>query len=198
MDKKKITIETYNRTAVEMAQKFNQIGTRVSDIEHVLSLVDKKNPKILEIGCGNGRDAAEIIKHTENYLGIDVSSEMIRLAREAVPNARFSVADSEMYEFESSIDVIFAFASLLHTPRETLKIIFDRAYTALNPGGVFFISVKYGPYQEIAKQDEFGERYFYLYTPDDLLAAAGPRYKALSQTITNVREQKWVEIILQK
>ena len=68
MKKKQQTIETYNATAENMAKKFSDIGTRVEDIIQVFSYIQKDIPKVVEIGCGNGRDASEILKHTPNYL----------------------------------------------------------------------------------------------------------------------------------
>lgn len=197
-DKKNLTVETYNKTAHAMAQKFNSIGARTEDIQQVLAFVKKQNPRILEIGCGNGRDAEEIMRHTTDYSAFDISEGMIRIARESVPQAHLSVADVETYNFERGIDVVFAFASLLHTPREELQKILQRVYSALNPGGVFFISVKCGEYQEVLKSDEFGERYFYLYTPVDIIQIAGNQYKVLGQKITELRGQYWTEVLLQK
>ena len=45
-------------------QKFDELESYV-DLEETFNLVGKKNPKVLEIGCGNGRDAREIIKRTK-------------------------------------------------------------------------------------------------------------------------------------
>lgn len=77
------------------------IGARVGDIEQVFSYIQKSSPKVIEIGCGNGRDAREILTHTSEYLGIDVSGGMIRLAKEDLPEAheKFIVADVESFEF---------------------------------------------------------------------------------------------------
>lgn len=101
MNKKQQTIDTYNATAGLMAEKFTGIGARVNDIIQAFSYVQKFAPKVVEIGCGNGRDAEEILKHTPDYLGMDVSSEMIRLAQKHLPEATnsFVVADVEGFEF---------------------------------------------------------------------------------------------------
>ncbi len=198
MDKKAQTIDTYNKIAHSMAQRFNELGARIPDIEKTFSCIARRNPKVLEIGCGNGRDAAEILKCTDDYVGIDISESMIRLAKERVPQGTFVVADIENCDFPQNIDIIFSFASLLHSPKEKVKIILNEAYEALNPGGVFFISLKYGEYGEEAKTDEFGTRTFYFYAPDLLKELAGDRYATVFLDEYEFGEQKWFRIILQK
>lgn len=128
--KKKQTIDTYNTTASAMAEKFNNIGARIEDIERGLSFVEKENPRVLEIGCGNGRDAREILKNTSDYTGIDISVEMIKLAEEYAPEGHYVVADIDEYNFPSEIDIIFSFASLLHSDKESVARVLERAHEA--------------------------------------------------------------------
>ena len=51
--------------------------------------------KVLELGCGNGRDVQYIVSKVgiDNYIGIDASSGLIALARKKVPKAVFHVKD---------------------------------------------------------------------------------------------------------
>ena len=69
MDKKTQTINTYDNSAEALAKKFDERGARILDIEETLSFIKTDNPHVFEIGCGNGRDALEILKRTNNYLG---------------------------------------------------------------------------------------------------------------------------------
>jgi predicted TPR repeat methyltransferase len=78
---KSITIDTYNKTAKIHSDKFTKYGARIDDIERAFSCIKKSNPKVVEIGCGDGRDAEEIIKRTNDYLGIDLSEELIKIAQ---------------------------------------------------------------------------------------------------------------------
>jgi len=198
MDKKQQTTDTYNRSAAAMARKFNTIGGRVENVEKVFSYATKENPFVLEIGCGNGRDAVEILKKTNHYLGIDISEEMVRLAKEQSPAGEFEVADVEGYEFPQGVDIIFSFASLLHSDKESVKQVFEEVYAALNPGGLFFVSLKNAPYQEKAQTDEFGTRTFYYYTLEDLKGFAGEKFKVLWQDEPIHGNQKWADVLLQK
>lgn len=195
--RKSQTRAAYNENATTFAKKFDELGPRVGDIKFALSFVPK-NPFVYELGCGNGRDAQELLRWTNKYSGIDISREFVRLAKQKAPKGTFKVGDFSIATFPQGIDAIFAFASLLHVDRDTVKAIFERAYKAMKPGGVFFISVKFGNYVEEKKQDEFGTRYFYFYTPKLLKALAGKKFRSVWERAHSLRGQKWVDIIFQK
>lgn len=197
-DKKQQTVDAYNKSAESIANKFNEQGARVTDIEESFALVKKENPNVFEIGCGNGRDAKKITEHTNNYFGVDISEGLIKLAREKVPTAKFEIADIEQFTFPKPLDLIFAFASLLHVNKENLARVLEQAHESLNEGGVFRISLKYAPrYQELLKEDQFGSRTFYFYSEEDIKEILN-HFKILKMEVINVRGQDWIEIILQK
>lgn len=198
MDKKNQTIHTYNQSAASLAKKFDELGARVCDIEETFTCIPKSNPFVLEIGCGNGRDAAEITKRTNNYLGIDISEKLIELAKQKVPSANFQVADIETFTFPGGLDIVFAFASLIHVPKESLARILTEARTTLNKDGVMRLSLKYADaYTETTKEDEFGTRTYYLYSKGDIEEAV-IGFKLIKSELSDSRGQMWLEIILQK
>lgn len=197
-EKKAQTIKTYNATAQAMKQKFEGIGVRAEDVARAFSFISKMHPKVLEIGCGHGREAVEILKHTNDYLGIDIAEGFIAVARKDVPNGTFMVADIDTYTFPPSLDIIFAFASLLHSTRESVERILRVAATALNEGGIFYISLKKGEYKEVTKEDEFGVRTYYFYTPEDIKLLAGDVYETIYEDIQYIRGQDWFTICLKK
>lgn len=197
MDKKSQTVATYDATAHDMAQKFRASGARVMDIEKALELIKKPNPNVVEIGCGDGRDAKEIVKRTTNYLGVDISESMVALAREYVPEGKFEVVDVEQYQFPHNTDLIISFASLLHSDKQHLAQILSRAHGALRDGGIFYISLKYGTYREEEKSDRFGIRTFYYYLPEDI-EELGKNYSVIWQDIQELRGQTWFTIVLRK
>jgi len=196
MNKKLETIESYNKGASALSKKFNEIGPRIKDIEDGLSYVNKENPKVLELGCGDGRDAKIILKHTNNYLGIDVSKEMIRLAEEHAPEGNFKVADIEEFNFPGNVDIMFAFASLLHFNKESFREILDKAHSSLNTDGIFYISVKYDIYQEKIEIEEFGPRVFYYYTEEDIVELAKDKYQVIKTNTQVLRGTKWLVVVL--
>lgn len=194
------TVDTYNNSAEALAEYFRGIGPREYYIDRALELAGSpESANILEIGCGDGRDAKAIVKRTPNYLGIDISEELVKLARAHVPDGRFEVADVANYNFPDDLDVIFAFASVLHLNRAELKSVFGRAAKALRPGGIFYISTKYRPeYSEEVKEDQFGKRLFYFYNADNIAELAGPDYEVTESWREVHGHTDWVEIALKK
>ena len=200
MDKKLITQKTYDDSAELLAEEYNSYGAKVEDIDRGFSFVNKRNPFVFEIGCGNGRDAKEILLRTSDYTGIDSSFSMIKIARRTAPQGHFIVIDAEDFEFlfSQQIDIIFSFASLLHFDRKALKIIFDRAYEKLSDDGIFYIFLKYGEYKEVFKEDKYGKRVFFYYLPKDIKRIAGKRFAVVYEKIYMLRGQEWFTIILKK
>ena len=198
MDNKQQTVATYNNQAQSFANKFDQLGVRVNDIKEIFSLIKKENLKVLEIGCGNGRDAAVIIKYTNDYLGLDISEKLIELARQKVPAANFIVADIEDYILPDNLDVIIAFASLIHVPKDSLKKILDQALFKLNSGGLFRLSMKaQAEYGQVDQIDDLGRRTYYFYCQSDIEELAKD-FLIIKNELSEIRNQQWLEVILQK
>lgn len=181
-----------------MAEKFNGLGPRIHDIDETFRIVPKKNPRVVEIGCGNGRDAEEICKRTSDYLGIDVTETFIEMARRKAPNGAFKVADVEDFVFPDKIDIVFAFASLIHVPKEILRSVLKNVHAALDHGGVLRISMKHADsYEEAIRTDEFGTRTYYFYPESDMRELLRD-FTILKLETCELRGQKWIEILAQK
>jgi SAM-dependent methyltransferase len=197
-------VDVYNQTATEMAEKFRRIGPRVRDIERAFSLApaNGNDNLVVEIGCGDGRDAKEIVTRTKQYIGIDPSVKLLELAKAFVPDGEFVLADALNYQYPNNICIIFSFASLLHVNQDDLAKIFSKTHAALAPKGIFYISLKWAPsYQEVVKKDEFGERLFYFYTPELIQELAGQHYTTVyndRQLRTGANHAEWFTIALRK
>lgn len=94
----------------------------------------------LEIGCGTGAFARQLAQRCQRVIGIDLSTEMIRVARSRssrFQNLEFELADAMSWRFpQSHFDFIGSIATLHHLDqRELLPKIKD----ALKPGGVFVL-----------------------------------------------------------
>ncbi|HTE21428.1 MAG TPA: class I SAM-dependent methyltransferase [Candidatus Limnocylindria bacterium] len=201
-DLRQRTVETYNKSARELAEYFRGIGPRDDDIDLAINLAgNPKDPQVLEIGCGDGRDAKAIVQRTPNYVGFDISEELIKLARKHVPKGRFIVADAAGYDYPGGLDVVYAFASLLHLDKDEVEDLFKKVHKALKPGGIFFISLKLAPeYTEKVKEDQFGVRLFYFYNPEVITELAGDKYEVakIDGGFVTVGNTQWFEIALRK
>jgi len=194
------TIDTYNNSAKDLAEYFRGIGARTNDIEKALQLAgNPPQARVVEIGCGDGRDAKEIVRRVNWYLGFDISNELIKLARKHVAGAEFQVADIADFDFPSNLDVIYAFASLLHSDKDEVRKVLRRAALALKPEGIFYISLKQAPdYESRIKKDMYGERLFYFYNPEIIEELAADKYKKVDVSFQRIGDTDWFTIALKK
>jgi len=99
--------------------------------------------RILDAGCGSGRDTAAFVKAGYQVVATDGSAEMVRLAADHVGRSVLQMRFDEM-EFECEFDGVWCCASLLHVPRDEMASVMARFRRALRPGGVWYLSFKLG------------------------------------------------------
>lgn len=199
-DLRQATIDTYNKSAEALAEYFRGIGPRARDIDLAIELAGNvRNPKIVEIGCGDGRDAREITSRTDWYLGFDIAQEMITLAEKHVPKGLFETAGAANFNYPPDVDIVFAFASLLHVSKEELVTVFEKVAGSLRQGGIFFISTKHAPdYRQVVQEDQFGRRLFYYYNEQLLKKIAGDNFETIYEKIETKGTTNWIELALKK
>ncbi|MGH7745209.1 MAG: class I SAM-dependent methyltransferase [Candidatus Dormibacteria bacterium] len=107
---------------------------------------DPRGKTALEIGCGIGRIARWMAPDFEQYIGVDVSAEMVRLASDyAIPRATFrTVSGGDLGGIpDESVDFVFSFAVFQHVPDKGVILnYFTEAARVLRPGGVFRFQLK--------------------------------------------------------
>jgi ubiquinone/menaquinone biosynthesis C-methylase UbiE len=120
----------------------------------------KSNGKILDLGCGYGRDVQIFAqKMSFQVLGIDLSRSMLKNAQRFVTsNAQFIQFDMRCIDqilLEDSMDGVWACASLLHVPKAELPALLNSLWKILKPGGIFYVSVKEGTREKLEIDDRY-------------------------------------------
>lgn len=118
----------------------------------------KPGARILELGCGDGRDAARMLERGFDVHPTDGVREMAQLASERL-NRKVAILPFDQLEARQAYDAVWAHASLLHVSRDDLPMILRRVYQALRPGGWHFANYKGG---EEGQRDKFGRYYNYM------------------------------------
>lgn len=94
----------------------------------------------LEIGCGTGAFARRLAERCGRVMALDLSPEMIRVARERsrrFENLQFELADAMTWEFpKSQFDFVCTIATLHHLDQRELL---PKIKNALKPGGVLVV-----------------------------------------------------------
>jgi SAM-dependent methyltransferase len=101
---------------------------------------------VIDLGCGSGVLAAEAAANGFDVLGIDISSDMVEIAQQRVPNGRFRAESLFKARLEPCVAVTAVGECLnyLFDRRNSdvaLTKVFARVYDALMPGGVFLLDV---------------------------------------------------------
>lgn len=97
----------------------------------------------LDLGCGTGRHAtADLVSAGFRVTGLDVSARSIEVARREVPAARFLVGDMATIAFPAeTFDLVTAFYSIIHLPREDHGRLLRRVARWLRPGGGLIVTL---------------------------------------------------------
>jgi len=110
--------------------------------------------RILDAGCGSGRDSRAFLADGFSVAAFDGSAALAELAVEYIGQPVEVRTFSEV-DWHEDFDGIWACASLLHVPWAELPDAVARLARALKPGGVLYMSFKYGRGERVE-----GERFF--------------------------------------
>lgn len=128
--------------------------------------------RVLDLGCGAGRDIAWFEAHGQRMFGADLSRGMLNEAR-AVTRAPLSQMDMRGLGFApASFHAVWCCAALLHLPKSLLTDALAEIRRVLVPGGYFSLSVQKG-YSEGVEPSPYlenVERFFARYQPDEIAA----------------------------
>ena len=108
-----------------------------------LQLKQLKPRAALDLGCGTGVLCRILQESGIPSWGMDLSPEMIRIAKASHPEGSYAVGDMRTYHPEKRFDLITATGDVLnHLPEpEQLKQVFANVYTLLTPGGYFIFDL---------------------------------------------------------
>lgn len=130
MDKKEL-INYFNQIAPERDQWKKKNATYYDDIVKCLQFIIPRGKSVLEIGCGTG-DLVDALK-PERGVGIDISSGMVRTAREKYPAHSFIEMDAEhlklkeKYDFVIMSDLIGHLSDVQKAFQEVHKVIDEKS-----------------------------------------------------------------------
>jgi SAM-dependent methyltransferase len=143
-----VTLGHYN----EHAERFWQ-GTRDHDVtqnrDALLQSLDGPGPfRILDFGCGPGRDLKTFRDLGHEAIGLDGAKRFVELAREYSGGEVWCQDFLKLDLPQESFDGVFANASLFHVPSQELPRVLRELWTTLKTGGVLFSSNPRGDNKE--------------------------------------------------
>lgn len=138
-----------------------EITSSLEKFKHALPV----NAKVLDVGCGSGRDSLYFLNNGIEVVAFDASEEMAFLASQKI-NHPVLVKNIEDMNWENEFDGVWAMASLLHLKKEYIQEAITSCIKSLkqDTAGLFFASLKMGTGEGY---DEKG-RFFSYYTKEEL------------------------------
>ena len=197
MDWKEKTLSYYN----EQPDQFIRT-TLEADMTEIRSRFTKHlgpNARILDFGCGSGRDTKAFLEAGYIVEAIDGSEELCKKAAAYTGIPVKQMLFSDLNE-KDRYDGIWANASLLHLPKPELGDVLQKLEKAMRPQGILFASFKYGTFEGIRTG-----RYYTDFTRDTLKAfwEKTTTLKIFDEWITNDtlpgrEELQWINILARR
>lgn len=155
--------------------------------------------RILDFGCGSGRDTKYFLTQGFSVDAVDGSGELCRLAGELTGIQVKRMLFQELCE-KDVYDGIWACASILHLPKAELKPVLEKMRDALKADGVIYTSFKYGLFEGMRNG-----RYFTDFTEavfsDFVREISGIKleeYWLTSDVRPERKDEIWLNIILRR
>jgi len=152
MDKSKQASLVYDKIAESYANEFSKPSEHIDEF---LVLIPKSG-RILDVGCGVGVDSGYMVSKGFEIIGVDLSKEMLRLAKQRFPQIEFKLADIRKLDFPlNSFNGILASCSLIHIPKKDFPQTLKNFYRMLKKEGVIYIALQGGNSEEIIIDEPF-------------------------------------------
>lgn len=178
------TREAYDRVAVEYAEHFRaELQAKPLDRAMLAAFAEVVRTAelgpVVDVGCGPGRVTAYLHSLGLRISGVDLSPEMVALARRAHPSLRFEEGSMLALDTaDGTLGGVVAWYSIIHTPPELLPSVFAELHRVLRPGGHLLLAFQVGD-EPWHLTEAFGRAIsldFYRLSPDrvaELLGKAG-------------------------
>lgn len=191
------TIDYYNKNAKNYFENTVELNLKETLDKFIECLPD--NAEILDLGCGSGRDSLYFIKKGFSVTAIDGSKELSKLASIYIGQEVLQMQFSEL-DFDEVFDGVWACASLLHNTETELDDVLKRIVKSLKPGGILYMSYKYGEFSGVRN-----ERYFIDFRTKEMKKLISKYNNLIITDIwksSDVRKDKndeiWLNVIIKK
>ena len=152
--------------------------------------------RVLDVGCGAGRDLLAFSNRGYRVTGIDSSSTMVGIAI-AFSGAPCQVVAVEDMQFRDEFEGAWACASLLHVPKCRFGSALTKIQRALVKGGVMFVSMQEGKGEKTAPDERFFA-YYSMIELQNAIAATGfdiLESWASVDSLGRASQPQWINVI---
>jgi len=162
----------FDRESIEYDQWYqSKMGQFVDDVETKLAFrmfTPKKGMRILDVGCGTGNFSIKLAKMGCEVVGIDLSEEMLKIAKDKTEKEALDITFHQMDGYNlnfsnNEFDAVFSMAAFefIKEPKKA----YDEMYRVLKPGGHMLIGTihKNSSWGRLYLSKEFQENTVFKY-----------------------------------
>ena len=154
------TIASYDAGADAFAERW--FGFRLEENVNRFAAHLRPGARVLDVGCGVGRDVGHFQELGFDAVGIDLSAAMLTEARRRV-DAPFVQADMRRLPFAGgSFDALWVCASLMHLPKAKAPAVLEECRRIAGHGHIF-LALKRGEGERWVTKPDDGLPYFVAY-----------------------------------
>jgi SAM-dependent methyltransferase len=169
MDRYTETFATWNKTASLYQDKFMDLDLYNNTYDLICDGIEKHNAKILEIGCGPGNITKYLLSKRPDFdlFAIDISPNMIELAKKNNPTACFAIMDSRHIDhIQTKYDgIVCGFCLPYLSQTDSKKLIADCFHLLTENGLIYLSFVEGDPRKSGFQVAGSGDRcYFYFHS----------------------------------
>lgn len=142
--------EVFDALAERYEEAFGRVPAQAQALDWLTGRLPK-GARVLDVGSGTVATAERLAAAGCEVTGIDVSAEMVALARERVPRARFEQADVRTYApGGGGFDAVCAFFPLLMMEQREVAASLERMASWVAPGGYLVLATVPGDISGLA------------------------------------------------
>ncbi len=130
---------SYNRVADDYFNQIGLLGLSEKALKKFLKLLPGK-AKILDVGCGGGQDSKFLANQGCSVMGIDISKEMIKIAKDYAPEAVFLLADLMDLPASKKYDGIWCCRVFHHISLDDQTKFIKKLKVLLKKNGILYLT----------------------------------------------------------
>lgn len=192
-------IESFNKFAEQYAD-ITFLNILQYELNRFISLIPSEG-KILDLGCGGGRDVQYFADFKLEAIGIDASIKLIDEAKKRV-NGNFEVMDMRNLTFkDEEFNGVWAQDAISYVTKEDVINVLKHISRILKKEGVFFISVRKGSDEILILHEKLGKNevmvgFYEINELEALLREAG--FEIMNTYIQDGNDFTWINIFAKK
>ncbi|MDP9379783.1 MAG: class I SAM-dependent methyltransferase [Chloroflexota bacterium] len=154
--------DAYNRIAGMYALRTAEMPPALIKLADEFLALLPPDPRVLDLGCGAGRDMAWLEARGARVTGVDLSTGMLEEARRRVRGELLQMDMRRLSFPDGHFHGVWCMASMLHLPKAEAPLALGEVHRVLVPGGALALSVQEGEGErwESGPYDPHVERFF--------------------------------------